>query len=104
MTTTIQQHIRLDEQGIAWIDDTNIKVIEVAEEHLAWELSAEEIVKNHPGVYSLAQVHAALAHYYDNKEDFDSLIAKNYAEIQELRAAQKHLPGIKKLHALGHLA
>ncbi len=35
MSTVLTAHIRLDESGIAWIDDTNIKVIEVAMDRIA---------------------------------------------------------------------
>jgi hypothetical protein len=30
------QHIQLDDRGVAWVDDTNTKVIEIVEEVLAY--------------------------------------------------------------------
>ena len=36
-------HIKLDEQGVAWIDDANVKVIEVVVDRLAYGWSPEEI-------------------------------------------------------------
>lgn len=35
MTKTETAHIWLDERGVAWIDDTNTKVIEVVLNHTA---------------------------------------------------------------------
>ena len=35
MTAVLASHIVLDENGVAWIDDTNVKVIEVVLDKLA---------------------------------------------------------------------
>jgi hypothetical protein len=43
MSMIAHPHIRLDEQGIAWIDDANVKVIEVVLDRLAYGWSPEEI-------------------------------------------------------------
>jgi uncharacterized protein (DUF433 family) len=56
----IIKHIRLDDGGVAWIDDTRVKVIGVAMDHLVHGWSAEEIHRQHPD-FSLAQVLAASA-------------------------------------------
>jgi len=50
-----QAHIRLDEEGRRWIDDTNVKVIEVVLDHLGYGWNADAIQENHPNL-SLAQV------------------------------------------------
>jgi hypothetical protein len=46
--STITAHIILDERGVAWIDDTNMKVIEVVLDKLAHGWSPEEIHFQHP--------------------------------------------------------
>jgi len=43
MTAEPVAHIYLDAAGVAWIDDTRIKVVEVALDHLAYGWSAEEM-------------------------------------------------------------
>lgn len=48
--------IRLDERGVAWIDDTHVKVVEVASEWRATRASAEEMEYQHEGVLTLAQI------------------------------------------------
>jgi len=42
MTAVLASHIVLDENGVAWIDDTNVKVIELVLDKLAHGSSAEE--------------------------------------------------------------
>src|SRR3990170_648765 len=79
-------HICLDEQGRPWIDDTNVKVIEVVLDHLAYEWNAEAIQDNHPHL-SLAQVYAALAWYYDHQTEMDVEIERQEERLQGLRAA-----------------
>lgn len=68
-------HVTIDENGRAWIDDTNIKVVEVVRDHLAYGWSPEEIHWQHPHL-SLAQIYAALAYYHDHRASMD-------AEIQD---------------------
>lgn len=46
---------------------TDIKVSQIAREVLRQGMTAEEIVTAHPHL-TLADVHAALVHYYDNQE------------------------------------
>jgi uncharacterized protein (DUF433 family) len=68
-------HIRFDEQGRPWVDDTNVKVIEIVLDHLAYGWSAETVQENHPHL-SLAQVYAALAWYYDHQQEMDGEIER----------------------------
>lgn len=95
-------HIYLDENGLAWIDDTRVKVIEVAMDHLAHGWSAEEIHRQHPGV-SLAQAHAALAFYYDHQPEFDLAIAESVDAAERLARGGPDSPGRRRLRALGLL-
>lgn len=73
-------HIRLDARGVAWIDDTNTKVVEVALDHLAHGWSPEEIHFQHTHL-SLGQIHAALAYYHDN---LDITIGQCVADLEML--------------------
>jgi uncharacterized protein (DUF433 family) len=85
-TATAIPHITVDAAGRAWIDDTNIKVIEVVLDHLAYGWSAEAIQENHPHL-SLAQAYAALAWYYDHQAEMDSEIARQSDQAMVLRDA-----------------
>lgn len=78
-------HIRLDERGVAWIADTNIKVIEVALDHIAYNWDAEEIHAAHPHL-SLAQIHAALSYYHDHKPEMDGQMERQLENHQRLQS------------------
>ena len=102
MTPVTTSHIWLDDRGVAWIDQTNIKVIEVAKESRAGA-SPEKIVEEHPGCYTLAQVHAALTYYHDHKNEFDAEIDRHAAEYDRLRTASLNSPMRQRLRAMGKL-
>jgi uncharacterized protein (DUF433 family) len=91
-------HIHTDEQGRAWIDDTHVKVIEVVLDHLAYGWSADEIHEQHPHL-SLAQVHAALAYYYDHQAELDGQITRDLELVRSLRAATGESPMQRRLRA-----
>ncbi|HEX8098528.1 MAG TPA: DUF433 domain-containing protein [Pyrinomonadaceae bacterium] len=83
MSTTVTAHIEVDEYGVAWIDDTKVKVIEVVIDRIAHGSSPEEIHFQYPHL-SLAQIHAALAYYYDNQAPLDAEIGRRREEADAL--------------------
>lgn len=103
MTTVVDTHIRLDERGVPWIDDTNVKVLEVVLDQTGQGLTPEGIFHAHAGYLTLAQIHAALAYYYDHKAVIDAEIARQLLEVEELRLESLDSPVHKKLRALGIL-
>ena len=103
MTAVLASHIVLDESGVAWIDDTNVKVIEVVLDKLAHGSSAEEMHFQYPHL-SLGQIYAALGYYHDHRDEFDDQIARDEAEISAFRGKLGETPGRRKLRALGHLS
>jgi len=96
-------HIKLDARGVAWIDDTNTKVIEVAQDMIAHGWSPEEIHFQHSHL-SLAQIHAALGYYYDHKTEFDAIMQDSIRRVSELRDQTTESPLRKRLRELGKLA
>src|SRR5215813_6226665 len=103
MPVSATAHIRLDDRGVAWIDETNTKVIEVALDTIAHGWSPEEIHFQHPHL-SLAQIHAALAYYYDHKTEMDAHIQRSLREVDQLREQAGESPIRKRLRAMGKLA
>jgi len=89
--TRATPHIWADDEGRAWVDDTNVKVIEIALDHIAYGWTAEAVQENHPSL-TLAQVYAALAWYYDHQADLDAEIDKQSERLQALRASAKPSP------------
>ena len=101
--TLHRPHIKLDARGVAWIDDTNTKVIEVAQDMIAHGWSPEEIHFQHSHL-SLAQIHAALGYYYDHQVEFDAAIQESLRRVSELRDQATESPLRKRLRELGKLA
>jgi len=98
----VTAHIYLDGRGIAWIDDTNVKVIEVVLDKLAHGWSPEEIHFQHSHL-SLAQIYAALSYYYDNQQTFEATIERQLQEIEAMTAQASDSPFRKRLRAMGKL-
>ncbi len=96
-TFTQSNHIRVDERGVAHVDGTRFKVVDIALDRIAYGWSAEEIVYQHWRSLTLAQVHAALACYYDNQEYFDAQIVADDPEVDQGRAASLGSPLRQKL-------
>jgi len=102
MQTPTITHIHLDERGVAWIDDTNIKVVEVVLDKRAYGWSPEETHEQHPDL-SLAQIHAALSYYYDNQQAIDAYIEQQLKWVEAMAAQAGDSPVRKRLRALGKL-
>ncbi len=77
-------HVVRDEQGVAWVDDTNIKVVEIALDQLAYGWSADAIHEQFPHL-SLAQIHASLAYFYDHQEEFERAIRARADDVAKWR-------------------
>ena|SRR5882672_6124652 len=101
--TVVTPHIWLDTTGRAWIDRTNVKVIEVVLDHLAYGWSPEEMHYQHAHL-SLAQIHAALTHYYDHHAEFEAQIEKGLREAEKLATETKDSPLRQRLRRLGKLS
>ncbi len=95
----VSTQIEVDEQGTAWITGTNVKVMEVVLDKLAYGWSPEEIHFQHPGL-SLAQIHAAFSYYYENQQRLDAEIERRRREVEKLAAELVDSPLHQKLLAL----
>ena len=101
MAVGVKNHVVIDENGVAWISGANTKVIQVVLDKLAYGWSPEEIHFQHPHL-SLAQIHSALAYYYENKNELDAEIERQSEEAQALEARlvnpalREKLLGLKK--------
>jgi uncharacterized protein (DUF433 family) len=102
MQTVTQSHILIDERGVAWIDDTNVKVIEVVLDKIAYGSSPEEMHFEYPHL-SLAQIHAALAYYHDHQKEFDEEIERQDKEVKLLRERSKNSPLRQRLRSPGKI-
>ena len=96
MVTAAIDHIVLDEHNVAWIQGANTKVIEVVLDKLAHGWSPEEMERQHPHL-SLAQIHAALAYYYDHQTELDEEIERRYQVAEGLRSEYASSPVHRQL-------
>jgi uncharacterized protein (DUF433 family) len=67
-----------------------IKVKHVAIWYERMGMSPDEIVSSHPGI-TLAQVHAALAYYYDHRDEIDRSIREGEEFADKIRAGAPSL-------------
>src|SRR5512138_2017728 len=102
MLAVAETHIQLDDEGVAWIENTKVKVIEVVLDKLAHGSSPEEMHFQYPHL-SLAQIHAALAYYYDHQAELDAEIQRRWQEVNDLAAQEANSPLRQRLRALGKL-
>jgi len=99
MTAVIESYIEIDKKRTAWIAGTKVKVIEIAVDKLAHGSSPEELHFQYPHL-SLAQIHAALAFYYNHQEELDNEIMRRLHNVDQLAANQKNSPMQKRLRRL----
>src|SRR5947207_6671837 len=97
MPTETATHIWIDDRGVAWIDQTNVKVIEVVMDKLAHASSPEEMHFQYPHL-SLSQIYAALAYYHDHQPELDAHIQRGAREYEQLKsqAGAKTLISLQK--------
>ncbi len=96
IATAPTSHVCLDKSGVAWIDDTNVKVIEVIQEHLAHGEGPAEIHLQHPRL-SLAQIHSAFAYYFDHRDEIEADIERRQRSVESLKDKSGGQPSRKKL-------
>jgi uncharacterized protein (DUF433 family) len=99
MSTVAHPQIEFTSDGHARIRGTGFKVRLLVEEYLAGATPAE-LHEAHPQL-GLSQIHAALAYYYDHKDEIDNEIADLNRLASELRAQQGESLLAKKLRELG---
>ena len=99
MVAVLNSLIELDKNGIPWITGANTKVVEVVLDKIAHGWSPEEMHRQHPHL-SMAQIHAALAYYYEHQDEVDADIERRDRYVEEMRAQQPDSPLRQRLRAI----
>ena len=99
MVAVLNSLIELDERGVAWIVGANTEVKEVVLDKMAYGWSPEEMHFQHPHL-SMAQIHAALAYYYEHQVEIDAQIMSDWQEVNELDAQQPESPLRQRLRQI----
>ncbi len=87
---------------MARISGTRIKVMQIVMDKRVHDWGPEEIHAQHPHL-SLADVHAALAYYYDHQAELDAQIERDLETANRARAAAGDSPALEKLRRSGKL-
>src|SRR5688572_17237555 len=95
------EHIEVDDKGVARVKGSRSKVEQIVMDTMNG-LTPEQIHEAYEHL-SLAQIHAALAYYYDHKEAIDADIKAGREMVERMRREAGESPVAKRLRALGLL-
>lgn len=99
MTVDHRAWIECDETGRAWISGSKVKVLDLVLDHVAYGWSADELHAQF-SYLSLAQIHGALAYYYDHVIEFDKAIEESLSRVSALRVEVGDSPARRRLALL----
>lgn len=74
-------HVTVGATGRARVGETGIAVSQLVAETTAYGWSPAELHFQHPGL-ALAEIHAALAYYWDHAAEVDREVAEELADIE----------------------
>jgi uncharacterized protein (DUF433 family) len=94
-------HIERDTRGVPIVAGTTMKIIELVMAQRAHGWSPEELSFQFHYL-SMAQIHAALAYYWDHREELDADMDQRAARAANLEAAERTTPLAQRLAALKH--
>lgn len=94
------EHIVIGENNVPVIAGTNMKVVELIEEKIAYGWSPEELHFQHPYL-TMGQIHSALAYYWDHSEEIHQAIEGRLRYSDEMRKNSEPSPLVARLKAQG---
>jgi len=92
------EHIVLDEERVALIAGTTMKVLELVAETTAYGWSPEELHFQHPYL-TLGQIHSALAYYWDHAQQLNEELKRDLGEVEKLHQASGPSPLVARLRS-----
>ena len=97
---TRYEHVILDEAEVPIIIGTNMKVVELVLEKVAYGWSPEELHFQHPYL-TLGQIYSALAYYSDHQDELDQDIERRIEFVDGVQRAMEPSPLVARLKAKG---
>ena len=96
-------HIDNDENQPARLKRSpRIRISQIVMDYLAYGWSAEEICRQHPYLKP-AEVHAAMAYYFDHQEEMDLEISQEWQQVQEDLNSHQRSPFHSRMKTKGLL-
>ena len=93
------EHIELNEKGVAKLVGHRIKVEHIVALKICQGMSADQIQADAYPHLSLSQIHAALAYYYDHREEVDRQMKEGQEFADRERQKQLNDPAYRLLVA-----
>jgi uncharacterized protein (DUF433 family) len=90
----------MNSERVPIISGTTTKVVEVVQDHLAHRWDADDIHRQYPHL-SLAEIHAALAYYYDHEEEVEHEIDSRLRRVEDIRNRRADARLQEKLRRIG---
>ena len=90
MPTVSTEHIEVDEKGTPRVAGTRSRVVNIVCD-MRNGLTPQQIHQQYPHL-SMAQIHAALAYYYDHQPELDAAIERELREVDSVRAQNDSSP------------
>jgi uncharacterized protein (DUF433 family) len=100
--TTPYEHIVVQDEGVAVVADSRMKVAQLVSEVMAYGWSPEELHFQHPHL-SMGQIHSALAYYWDHEEEISQQIEGDLQYADRTRRTAGETPLVARLKAKGLL-
>ncbi len=97
---TKYEHVVVDEKDVPIVAGTNMKIIELVLEKMAYGWSPEELHFQHPYL-SLGQIYSALAYYWDHKEALDRDIEERLELANQIQKETGRTPLEDRLKSKG---
>jgi len=92
------EHIVFGEDSVPIIAGTNMKVVELVLEKIAYGWSPGELYFQHPYL-TLGQIHSALAYYWDHQDKIDRDIERRLGFVGQIQRATPPSPLVARLKA-----
>ena len=93
-TPVAYPHIEIDEKGTARVGGTRLKVRHLVAAQQAYGWSPAELHFQYPSL-SMAQVHAALAYYWDHRDHLDAELQRRLAQVDTVQASISEPDGLR---------
>ena len=100
LVATRYEHITLNVDNVPIIAGTNMKVIELVLDKMAYGWSPEELHFQHPYL-TLGQIHSALAYYWDHQQELERDIEHRLAFVDQAQRTMGASPLATRLQANG---